>query len=63
MPPEYLLELHWRDGRIEPRPTGEFAGWSPLEIGAIVELNGIRWRIRDVTPAYGYDAKIVLDEE
>jgi hypothetical protein len=62
MAPEYLLELHWRDGRIEPRPSGEF-GWSPLEVGAQIELNGNCWRIRDVVPQPGFDAKIVLGEE
>jgi hypothetical protein len=63
VPPEYLLELHWRDGRIEPRPSSEFEGWSPLEVGAQVEINGTWWRIRDVLPGAGYEAKVVLDEE
>jgi hypothetical protein len=60
--PEYLLELHWKDGRIEPRPGGEYKGWSPIEIGAEVEVDDVIWRIRDVVPEAGYEAKVVLDE-
>jgi hypothetical protein len=62
MAPAYLLELRWRDGRIEPQPS-DALGWSPLEVGAEVELNGNSWRIRDVVPEPGFDAKIVLGEE
>jgi hypothetical protein len=63
MPVRYLLELRYSDGRIESRPSGEFSGWSPLEVGAWVEIDGEQWRIRGVAPESGYDAKVMLDED
>jgi hypothetical protein len=63
MPVRYLLELRHSDGRIESRPSGEFNGWSPLEVGAWVEIDGGRWRIRRVGHEPGYDAKVMLDKD
>jgi len=63
MPPQYLFELRYRDGRIESQPSVEFTGSTPLEPDLRVWLNGMWWRVREIGSAPGYEAKIVLDEE
>jgi len=63
MPPQYLFELRYRDGRIESQPSGEFTGSTPLEPDLRVWLNGMWWRVCEVRSAPGYEAKVILDEE
>jgi hypothetical protein len=63
MPSEYLFEFHYQDGRIEPKPSGEFSGWTAFEIDQRIEINGTWWLVRNAVPAPGYSAKIILDED
>ena len=62
MSPDYLLELHYRDGRTEST-SSDIAGLRPLEVGMSIKLNGLWWRIQRKVPAPGYDQKLVLHEE
>ena len=63
MTARYLLEFRHADGRIESRPSGEFIGWSPLEVGAWVDIDGEQWRISGATTEPGYDAKVTLAQD
>jgi hypothetical protein len=63
MPPQYLFELHYRDGRIESMPSGEFTGSTPLEPDQRIWLESTWWRVRQVGAEVGYEAKVVLDED
>jgi hypothetical protein len=63
MPPQYLFELHYRDGRMESMPSGEFTGSTPLEPNMRIWLDSMWWVVRETGEAPGYEAKIVLDEE
>jgi hypothetical protein len=62
VPGKYLLELNYRDGRVESRPSRGSA-LLPLELGRQIEIEGTRWVILDVDAADGYRAKVTLDEE
>jgi hypothetical protein len=63
LPREYLFEFHYRDGSVVPEPCGEYAGAAAVEVGWVLVIGGLSWRVRDVLPEAGYDARIILDEQ